>query len=227
LGGMEREFLEDQLAAGRSLEQIGVVVGKHAGTVWYWLRKHGLAAAHSDKFAPKHVSPDEFGRLVARGLTRAEIARELGISGSTVTYWLRKLGLRTHRASVIAENARARSAGVRTVRRCCRKHGSVPFHLAADGTYECPRCRSEAVVAHRRRVKRILVAEAGGRCRRCGYDEHPAALQFHHLDPATKAFNISAQGVTRSLVKVRAEAEKCVLLCGNCHALVEAGVATL
>ena len=225
---MEREFLEEQLAAGRSLEQIGRLVGKHPGTVWYWLRKHGLRAAHHAKFAPKRkVEADEFQRLVDLGLTRAEIADKLGISGSTVTYWLRKLGLRTRRATVIADNAAARSAGVRTVQRYCRKHGTGRFRLSSEGRYECLRCRSDAVAARRRRVKQILVAEGGGRCQRCGFAEHPAALQFHHLDPTTKAFNISAQGVTRSLAKARAEAQKCVLLCGNCHALVEAGVATV
>ena len=76
-------------------------------------------------------------------------------------------------------------------------------------------------------MKQILVAESGGCCRRCGFAEHPAALQFHHVDPATKSFSLSVQGVTRSLAKARAEARKCVLLCANCHALVEAGAATV
>jgi hypothetical protein len=59
---------------------------------------------------------------------------------------------------------------------------------------------------------------------RCGYDEHPSALQFHHLDRATKAFNLR-DGDTRSLARMREEARKCVLLCANCHAQVEAGAA--
>ena len=39
---MEREFLERQLAEGRSLEYIGALVGKDPSTVGYWLKKHGL-----------------------------------------------------------------------------------------------------------------------------------------------------------------------------------------
>jgi len=35
------------------------------------------------------------------------------------------------------------------------------------------------------------------------------------------------QGVTRSLARAKAEAEKCVLLCANCHAEVESGVRSL
>jgi hypothetical protein len=73
-------------------------------------------------------------------------------------------------------------------------------------------------------VKLILVEEAGGARLGCGYDTCVAALQFHHIDPATKEFALSAEGVTRSLARARAEAAKCVLLCANCHAEVEAGV---
>jgi hypothetical protein len=50
-----------------------------------------------------------------------------------------------------------------------------------------------------------------------------AALQFHHLRPDEKQFSLGRKGVARSLEKARAEARKCVLLCANCHAEVEAG----
>jgi predicted HNH restriction endonuclease len=80
------------------------------------------------------------------------------------------------------------------------------------------------VSRRRRKVKRQLVEEAGGRCRLCGFDEHPAALQFHHLDPEEKEFHLGGQGHSRGIARMRAEAEKCILLCANCHALVEAGV---
>jgi hypothetical protein len=42
-----------------------------------------------------------------------------------------------------------------------------------------------------------------------------------------KSFALSRDGVTRSLAAARAEARKCVLLCSNCHAEVEAGAAHL
>jgi hypothetical protein len=72
-----------------------------------------------------------------------------------------------------------------------------------------------------------LIEEAGGACRLCGYDRYIGALHFHHVDPGTKEFGISRWGFSRSIAKARAEAAKCVLLCSNCHAEVEAGVATL
>jgi hypothetical protein len=70
------------------------------------------------------------------------------------------------------------------------------------------------------------VEEAGGRCRICGYNRCIAALQFHHLDPTAKEFNLARRGA-RSIERLRTEARKCVLLCSNCHAEVEAGVAEL
>ena len=69
--------------------------------------------------------------------------------------------------------------------------------------------------------------EAGGRCQLCGYGRYQGALQFHHLDPTTKEFAISRQGVTRAFAELREEAAKCILLCANCHAEVEAGLSTV
>jgi hypothetical protein len=71
-------------------------------------------------------------------------------------------------------------------------------------------------------VKEILVREAGGCCGICGFAQYVGALQFHHVDNASKAFSLSLRGVTRSLQRAREEAQKCVLLCANCHAMVEA-----
>jgi len=73
----------------------------------------------------------------------------------------------------------------------------------------------------------LLIAEAGGACALCGYDRCVRALHFHHIDPETKEFGISRRGFTRSIQQMREEAAKCVLLCSNCHAEVEAGAATL
>jgi len=49
--------------------------------------------------------------------------------------------------------------------------------------------------------------------------------EFHHVDPKAKQFQITSH--TRSLARLRVEASKCVLLCSNCHAEVEAGIAVV
>ena len=108
----------------------------------------------------------------------------------------------------------------------CAVHGTGPHVTRSDGYARCQKCRSEAVSRRRRAVKQILVEEFGGRCSRCGYDECLAALHFHHLDRTTKRFSLGISA-TRSLAALREEARKCVLLCANCHAEVEAGLVSL
>lgn len=106
-------------------------------------------------------------------------------------------------------------------------HGGVEFVLEGRGYARCPRCRSEAVAKRRRRVKELLVAEAGGACILCGYARTSRALEFHHLDPSVKRFGLSSGCITMSLDAARTEAAKCVLLCSNCHAEVEDGLAAV
>src|SRR4051794_22344999 len=106
--------------------------------------------------------------------------------------------------------------------RTCTKHGEVIFRRFG-GRWKCRRCVGEAVTRRHRKVRAILIAEAGGCCTICGYMRCSWNLQFHHVDPATKSFSMTmASG--KSLVAYRAEAEKCVLLCANCHGEVEAGL---
>lgn len=212
-----RGDLERWTAEGRSLDEIGRLTGRHPSTVAYWLTRHGLRAAGADRHAPKGGIPREvLADLVERGLSTREIAAALDRSQSTVRHWLKRYGLSTRRPAPVRT-----PQSVRETIRTCRRHGSTVHRIRADGGFRCLRCRSEAVAARRRRVKAILVAEAGGACQRCGYDRCLAALQFHHVDPASKRMMVSAHGVTLALDTVREEAKKCVLLCANCHAEVE------
>lgn len=68
----------------------------------------------------------------------------------------------------------------------------------------------------RRAKKQLLVDSLGGECQRCGYSKCLGALDFHHLDPDTKEFEINSRS-NSSFEKCLKEANKCVLLCANCH----------
>jgi transposase len=221
---MDAGVLEAYLRQGLSLEKIGALTGRHPSTVGYWVKQHGLAAVHRDRHAARGgVDEVTLARLVREGLTTREIAARLSLSQSTVRHWLRRYGLRTLRAR---QELRHGVRGTDAPRKQfdCRRHGTTEFGLDTRGIYRCLRCRSEAVTRRRRRLKAILVAEAGGCCSICGYDRSIGALQFHHRDRATKAFGLGERGLTRSLAAVRAEAAKCILLCANCHSEVEAGI---
>lgn len=79
------------------------------------------------------------------------------------------------------------------------------------------KCNSCSAGNRRFKGKEKGIAYKGGKCERCGYCKSKWALNFHHLDPATKSFNIGS-ATTRSWKVVQAELDKCILLCANCHA---------
>jgi DNA-directed RNA polymerase subunit RPC12/RpoP len=166
--------------------------------------------------------------FIAEGLTVDGIASSAGVSVATVEKWLGRHNLETTRAAKQRAARAAVAEGDGVVVRECLHHGLTEFKQRGDtSAYRCLRCRAEAVARRRRKVKDILVAEAGGACAGCGYSRYVGALHFHHRDPAEKTFSLSHAGVTRSISAARAEAAKCVLLCANCHAEVEAGIASL
>lgn len=55
-------------------------------------------------------------------------------------------------------------------------------------------------------------------CSKCG-ENHPACLEFHHLNEKTKSFRISEAIEQRGCSKDRimSEISKCIVLCANCH----------
>jgi hypothetical protein len=152
----------------------------------------------------------------------------LGLSVSAVRHWLQKYGLETSGMGWRRQQTRrARAAGLKHITRNCAHHGMTTFILEGSGYYRCSKCRQEAVSRWRRRAKLRLIEVAGGCCVLCGYDKHPAALHFHHLDPDQKRYTLSRAGHTRKFAEALEEARKCVLLCANCHAEVERGVTTV
>jgi transposase len=226
---MERELLEGLVDRGASLAQIGRRVGLHEATVSYWVQKHGLAAANREKHSARGpLDGEQLSSMVSCGMSVAEIAERTGRSKTTVRYWLAKHELpisnargRRPRDGVVA----ARDAGLAEAVVACPRHGLTAHSLETRGYYRCRRCRQDSVVRRRRRVKEILVQERGGCCELCGYDRCMAALEFHHHDPSRKTFGIAQEGMARSIERLRAEVRKCVLLCSNCHAEVESGLA--
>ncbi|MDD4989481.1 MAG: hypothetical protein PHS53_05195 [Candidatus Pacebacteria bacterium] len=81
----------------------------------------------------------------------------------------------------------------------------------------------KAVAKRRRKIKVMAIEYKGGKCQICGYDRFPGVLELHHLNKAEKSFGIGDKGYTRSWEKVKAELDKCILLCANCHREVGGG----
>jgi adenylate cyclase class IV len=68
-----------------------------------------------------------------------------------------------------------------------------------------------------RERKRLLVAYKGGECERCFNTFHENVFDFHHFDHTQKLFGVSQNNMQRSMSALLAEADKCFLLCANCH----------
>ena len=83
----------------------------------------------------------------------------------------------------------------------------------------CKSCHRNRMRKKRREFKLDYIAYLGGICLRCGYKEHPAAMDFHHIDPSQKEFHLGKYQ-NKLNDKVRKELDKCVLLCANCHRIL-------
>jgi len=227
---MDKALLEGFLAEELTLREIGERTGKHLTTVGYWVKRHGLRAANAHRFAPKYseITRERLEDLVGQGASLGDLSEVLGLSKSAVRHWLHKYGLETSGMGWRRQQTRrAREAGLKHITRNCAHHGITTFILEGRGYYRCAKCRQAAVSRWRRRAKLRLIEAAGGRCILCGYCREPRALHFHHLDPTEKRYVVSRCGHTRNFAEALAEARKCVLLCANCHAEVEAGMATV
>ena len=53
-------------------------------------------------------------------------------------------------------------------------------------------------------------------CAKCG-EERLYVIDFHHIDPSQKSFNIYRKTRKSNFSEIEKEASKCVCLCRNCH----------
>lgn len=89
----------------------------------------------------------------------------------------------------------------------------------------CPSCRYK-----KSRNKRITSVYnwIGTACWFCGYDKGisgVSVLDFHHMNPAEKLFNLSCRELAfKKMDKILEEVQKCSLLCCRCHREVHCGI---
>ena len=102
---------------------------------------------------------------------------------------------------------------------CDREFSSYSFDTRLF-CYDCSPRNVSVAEAHRhqkRALKHILIQYKGSKCVDCGYDKCDGALQFHHL--IDKDFTLSKiKPNAKTIEELKIEADKCILLCANCHA---------
>ena len=162
---MDRETLAARLAEGRSIESIARETGRAPSTVAYWVNKYGLMSQHAARHAPRGgIERDQLEALVEEGLSVRQIAARCDVSATTVRHWLQRL--RAQDAARALRPARPAEARTRFSRNAARhgwgsirppwRDGRVPLRALQ---------RRRPSPTRRRRVKEILVAEAGGSLR--------------------------------------------------------------
>lgn len=88
---------------------------------------------------------------------------------------------------------------------------------------ECKDCFNQSTHERQKKNKLKYVKYKGGSCQICGYDKCIEALDFHHLDPSIKEMSLSS-GRGYSFERAKAELDKCILVCSNCHREIHAGI---
>ncbi len=85
--------------------------------------------------------------------------------------------------------------------------------------------KSQSVIDWRKRSKMKLIEYKGGKCEICGYNKSINALHFHHRNSEEKDFQIG--GKSYSFEKLKKEADKCIMVCSNCHSEIHEGLITI
>lgn len=90
--------------------------------------------------------------------------------------------------------------------------------------------RLETNIKNRRTNNKHLIdaykEELGCTCALCGVQDHPIAFDFHHVNHEEKINNIARMTGYR-WEKIKAEMDKCILICAICHRKLHKGLVEL
>lgn len=179
---------------------------------------------------------DRILKLREQGLSYNEIQRELKCSKGTISKYCSndetKLNSKRTFATqesidelneylknhTYAEAATHFSISIGTI----KHYGKKVFTLK---TYdELLKSKCESTKKLRTAIKRQCVEYLGGKCNVCGYDRCLRSLDFHHIDPDKKDFQISSPTTKYRFEHMKSELDKCLLLCKNCHGEIHEGI---
>lgn len=107
--------------------------------------------------------------------------------------------------------------------KCHEKFFSKKNATTRKFCYDCMPETAMNGAQYRKFYKVWGVEYKGGKCQYCGYNKCLEALDFHHLDPRKKDFNMSDRNLTCDWDKIKKELDKCILVCANCHREIHAG----
>lgn len=165
---------------------------------------------------------------IDKKLSGNQIAKLVNKSANTISYWLTKFDLKTSHLS-FKDKPLKDYCGERYCPRCNDKKPLNEFYnrRGKEGSsVYCKKCTSNQSLERQRELKLKCVEYKGGKCQiqGCGYNRYQGALEFHHLDPEEKDFNLGELKSYSFNDKVKKELDKCMLVCSNCHREIHGGV---
>ena len=89
-------------------------------------------------------------------------------------------------------------------------------HYLANKQRYVEQARARKQVLRRERTAYLLDFFSSRPCVDCG-EQDPVVLEFDHLDAGAKRFEIGSALAYRAWKDIRAEMEKCEVVCANCH----------
>ena len=113
-----------------------------------------------------------------------------------------------------------------------RKEYQKEYHNKYDGKYygrNAEKCReyTRNYLENVRRPKLLQMKQnavdyKGGKCSSCGKTYPNVCYDFHHIDRKTKYKEVSCM-ITEmySWEDIKNELDKCILVCSNCHRIIE------
>ena len=150
--------------------------------------------------------------LIEEGLPERKIAERLGYSIMSIRKAMRKMGLKTKRA-----------ANKRQCVCCGKQLTGRQFYYCSQNckikTFNTKHSSNGTPVTERGKRKKLqILLEKGCKCAKCGYDKNMSALCFHHVNMEEKSMNLDIRNfAAQNIDKLREEANKCIVLCHNCH----------
>lgn len=112
---------------------------------------------------------------------------------------------RLHTSRLLNENR------VECKQKNCKLCGKSMYQVKGAKCWSCASKKSRECHAQ------ALFELMGARCWICGYNKCRGAMDYHHVDPSKKLFQLNMREMQYAWNRILEEARKCVLLCSRCH----------
>lgn len=226
---MKDKYIE-LIERGYTTKQIGLETNESTSKVKRNLKKLGLQTVHYS--SPKNLNKEELERLIQLNYSTYAIANELKCSRGCIRHALQKFGLKTNiKYKCYSYSSNGIDNTIRTCPKCqeTKEFNNDNFYIKKNNGKPhawCRSCNDNITYEKQLQRKRKAVEYKGGKCCVCGYSHYIGALDFHHINPNEKTFNISKLR-SYSWDVIKNEVDKCVLVCKNCHAEIHHGLIDL